>query len=138
MSEYAKYKKMVQDIKCIVEFERLSPATRAIVELCNLIYGLIGSIESEKCTTNIVSTETWADIANYGHPSMAEGYPCPPGTKILAINQKTGEFKITRFDPNTLSRDWLVAIRETDLMAEQHNIMLNNLLAQLGWFKYGE
>lgn len=90
---------------------------------------------------NIVKTEnknhtvTWKEATNCGHPSMAEGYPCPPGTKILAINHNTGEFKITRFDPDNMSRDWDVAFKETDIMLDQPALMLNNLLAQLGWFK---
>ena len=157
MDSFFTNKTIAQEIKEKFNHERLNKSAwedsnyafeyatyRAVENICDLLDNIIrgklvniGNGADRACNVaTSASTMTWAELNRSGSPSMAEGNPCPPGTKILAINQKTKEFKIINFDPDTLTIDWDIAYSEDKSITDKSakNLAVN-LLAMMGWNK---
>lgn len=76
---------------------------------------------------------TYKEYLDKQTPSMCEGNPCSPGTKIIAINRKTHQVQVTEFNPEELTLDWGIIYKETDDRIDKKELVLYNLLIALGY-----
>ena len=78
--------------------------------------------------------KTYEEVFSTQNESMAEGYPCIAGTKVILLNENTNQIKVDYFIPEILTTDWKV-IFSGMTSADNTSVILQNLLAQLGWYK---
>lgn len=80
-----------------------------------------------------MSSMTYKEYIKGQNPAFCEGYPCPVGTRIVAIHSETKEIKVTTFNPEELTMDWGIIYRETDDATRNKELVLYNLLVALGY-----